>query len=122
MAQIVAVGLGPGGLGQVTREAEALIESAAQEGRLVLRTRIHPTVVAWPALSETPSLDAFYDAASSFDETYAHIAEDVLARAAHASGPLVYAVPGHPLVGEATVLRVRALAAERGVAFSIVPG
>jgi tetrapyrrole methylase family protein / MazG family protein len=122
MAEIVAVGLGPGARGHVTAQAEGLIERAALEGRLVLRTRIHPTVAAWPALADAPSLDAHYDAAASFDETYARIAEDVLARAERADGPLVYAVPGHPSMGESTVRRIRALAAERGAGFSVVAG
>ena len=122
MPEIVAVGLGPGARGHVTVAAEALIERAAQEERLVLRTRIHPTVDGWPALVGTPSLDAHYESAASFDETYARIAEDVLGRAERASGPLVYAVPGHPLVGESTVQRIRALAAQRNVRFSVVPG
>ncbi|HET7771854.1 MAG TPA: tetrapyrrole methylase, partial [Chloroflexota bacterium] len=80
MAEIVAVGLGPGARGHVTREAEGLIERAAQEERLVLRTRIHPTVEAWPALAAAPSLDAHYESAGSFEETYARIAADVVAR------------------------------------------
>src|SRR5687768_18036061 len=112
MAEIVAVGLGPGGRGHLTRDAEVTIELAAQEERLVLRTRIHPTVGEWPALADAPALDAHYDA-STFDETYGRIADDVMTRALQIAdgAPLVYAVPGHPLVGESTVLRIRALAA-----------
>src|SRR5687768_10014161 len=120
MAEIVAVGLGPGARGQVTTQVEALIERAAQEKRLVVRTRIHPTVEEWPALAAAPSLDDHYEAAASFDEAYARIAEEVVARAAQCDAALVYAVPGHPLVGESTVQRVKALAAERGLAFSVV--
>jgi tetrapyrrole methylase family protein/MazG family protein len=35
---------------------------------------------------------------------------------------VVYAVPGHPLIGEESVRRLRALAAERGVEVRVVPG
>jgi tetrapyrrole methylase family protein/MazG family protein len=124
MVEIVAVGLGPGSRGHVTVEAERAIEAAVQENRLVLRTRIHPIVDAWPALGSAPALDAHYEASASFDETYDRIAQDVLARAAaiEQGAALVYAVPGHPLVGEATVQRIRALALERSVRFSVLPG
>jgi tetrapyrrole methylase family protein / MazG family protein len=122
MGSIAIVGLGPGAREQVTREAEALLEAAAREDRLVLRTRIHPTVEAWPALSGAPTLDQHYEGGERFEDTYAGIAAEVLERASRTAGELVYAVPGHPLVAESTVRLVRQLAAERGGSVRIVPG
>ncbi len=122
MGSIAVVGLGPGAREQVTREAETLLEAAAREGRLVVRTRIHPTVEAWPALAGVPSLDHHYEGGERFEETYTRITAEVLERAASTEGELVYAVPGHPLVGESTVQLLRREAAGRGIAVRIVPG
>ena len=124
MALIAIVGLGPGARGHVTSEAADLLERAARTGSLVLRTRTHPLVEEWPALAAAPSLDGHYEVARTFDETYARIAAELVARAESttAGGELVYAVPGHPLVGESTVSRVRSVAAERGILVRIVPG
>ena len=124
MGSIVIVGLGPGARDQVTREAEALIETAAREDRLVLRTRIHPTVDAWPALARTPSMDTHYERSADFDTAYGAIAEELLTRAASlpVDASLVYAVPGHPLMGESTVARIRERAPGAGVATRVVAG
>src|SRR6266542_2220081 len=124
MTAIAIVGLGPGARGQVTTDAASLVESASQVGSLVLRTHIHPLVQEWPALAGAQSLDGHYESAETFEETYSRIAAEVIARAAavQGNGELVYAVPGHPLVGESTVTRVRSLAARGGVAVRIVPG
>lgn len=124
MGAIAIVGLGPGGLAQVTEEVRALLQAALAEGRTVLRTRVHPTVEAWPALAAAPSLDAHYAVGEHFDQVYASIAADVLDRAAALpeGAELVYAVPGHPSIGEATSSRIRALAPERGTAVRLVPG
>jgi tetrapyrrole methylase family protein/MazG family protein len=119
---IVAVGLGPGSRGQVTAEGEAAISAALRDGRLVLRTRIHPTVAAWPELAAAPSLDHHYEAADDFATVYDRIADELLTRAAETDGDLVYAVPGNPAVGEATVARLRTLALERDVVLRLIPG
>jgi tetrapyrrole methylase family protein/MazG family protein len=46
----------------------------------------------------------------------------VLQRAGETTGDLVYAVPGHPAIGEATVVRLRQLAAAGAATLRIVPG
>src|SRR6266567_3474286 len=48
-------------------------------------------------------------------------AHTVLAQEA-AEQPFIYAVPGHPLIGEASVQRVLSLARERGLSTSVVAG
>ncbi len=124
MTSIVVVGLGPGARGHLTREAEDLLAQAAGGSRLVLRTRVHPTVAAWPALAGAPSMDHWYESGPDFETVYDGIAQEVLARAEQlpAGRELVYAVPGHPSIGEATVARLRRLAGERGVRLRMVPG
>jgi tetrapyrrole methylase family protein/MazG family protein len=123
MGAIAAVGLGPGGLQHLTREAETLVGAALADGRLILRTRVHPTVEAWPKLAAAPSLDHLYEQGRDFDEVYERIVAAVLAATARHDGQeLVYAVPGHPAIGEATVRRLRERAAQAGVALRLVPG
>jgi tetrapyrrole methylase family protein/MazG family protein len=124
MGKIAVVGLGPGARGLVTTDAEATIAAAQRDARLYLRTLIHPTVDAWPEIAAAPSGDVHYVEGRSFDETYERIVADVLQRAGETApdAELVYAVPGHPLVGESTVRRLRAGAIERGHEVRLVPG
>lgn len=103
---ITVVGLGPGSPGQLTLAAL----DALRSGRpVLLRTAIHPTVAALEAMGVSyATCDDLYEQGGSFDEVYAAAAQRVLSHA-----DVVYAVPGHPLVGEATVQRLLALAPER---------
>ena len=119
MATITVVGLGPGRAGLITRESWELMEKAE---RLVLRTRIHPTVEALETAGMVFSTyDGFYDEAADFETLYRKIAADLLARAA-AEGDIVYAVPGSPLVAERTVVLLRELGRESAVTVDIRPG
>lgn len=117
---ITILGLGPGDPRYLTREAwEAL--SAASE--VYLRTARHPTVAALarPASLTVHSFDSLYETADAFDVVYAAIVDDVLALGARPNGVL-YAVPGHPLVGEATVSLISERAAAAGIPVRIIAG
>lgn len=119
MATITVVGLGPGRAGLITRESWELMEKAE---RLVLRTRIHPTVEALEnAGMDFSTYDGFYDEAKEFETLYQKIAADLLERAA-AEGDIVYAVPGSPLVAERTVVLLRELGRDSTVTVDIRPG
>jgi tetrapyrrole methylase family protein / MazG family protein len=66
-----------------------------------LRTREHPSAAAF---LDVPSYDVFYERALSFEDLYQSIADDLVSLAARsASGEVVYAVPGSPIVAERTV-------------------
>ncbi len=94
---IILLGLGPGNPALLTREAwEILTESKIVH----LRTRRHPTVAGLPAHLTLIDFDDIYEAGDAFETVYARIVDAVMAAAKH--GDVVYAVPGHPLVGEAT--------------------
>ena len=121
-AEIVVVGLGPGDPGLLTREAERWLASGQAARTVYLRTRVHPTVAALQGAAAWPSFDRLYEDATDFDALYAAIVEELLAAATAGDAPIVYAVPGHPAIGETTVARLRAAAGERGVAVRIVPG
>ena len=121
--EVLVVGLGPGDPDHLTARATAVLSTAASSGQLVLRTRIHPTVEQWPLLATAPSFDHIYEHAADFDTVYRDIVSSLLDRIGVPSAtPLVYAVPGHPSIGEATVLRLRQECRDRGITVTIVPG
>ncbi|HQE92653.1 MAG TPA: nucleoside triphosphate pyrophosphohydrolase [Anaerolineae bacterium] len=118
MAQITVIGLGPGAPEQLTREAwEALSQAEA----VWLRTAHHPVVPHLPHGPLVRSFDDLYEKADSFEAVYAAIVEKILAWGSRQEG-VVYAVPGHPLVGESTVTRILQEARAVGIPVHIVPG
>jgi tetrapyrrole methylase family protein / MazG family protein len=118
--KIVIAGLGPGDPDQLTLGALRLFEQA---GVVYLRTAKHPTVPHLPKNIRLENFDAVYDQCATFAEVYGTIVARLLELAGqHGSGPLVYAVPGHPLVGESSVLRLLEAAHEAGIETEIVSG
>ncbi len=115
---ITIVGLGPGDPQHLTREAWDVL-AAAQE--VWLRTARHPTVAGLPAHLTLHSFDELYESAADFGLVYRTIAEEVLRLGCRPVG-VVYAVPGHPLVGESTVQQVLAAARAEGLPVRIVGG
>ncbi|MBC7223887.1 MAG: MazG family protein [Anaerolineae bacterium] len=115
---ITILGLGPGDPGLLTREAWSLLEAADE---VYLRTARHPTVEHLPPGLRVHAFDHLYDEAETFDEAYEAIARQVLDLGRRPQGVL-YAVPGHPWVGEATTRRIVALAREADIPVRIVEG
>jgi tetrapyrrole methylase family protein/MazG family protein len=115
---VTIIGLGPGDPGQLSLEAWRLLEAAPE---VYLRTDRHPTVRALPPGVTYASFDAVYEREQSFDAVYEEIARRVIALGERPDGVL-YAVPGHPMVGEASVARILALAQERALSVRIVAG
>ncbi len=94
--RLIVIGLGPGRPEHLTREAWEVLK----EGRvLYLRTVHHPVVPYLPAHLELRSLDECYEVGQDFDQVYEAIVSRLLAAPER---PLLYGVPGHPLVAEAT--------------------
>jgi tetrapyrrole methylase family protein/MazG family protein len=111
---VTVVGLGPAGPDLVGDNAAALLTSAP--GRAFLRTARHPAAAAF---SDLPSFDHLYEAAGTFDEVYDAIVEALVVAAVEAApDPVVYAVPGSPLIAERTVELLRA---DGRVAVTLVP-
>ncbi len=111
---VTICGLGPGGLDRVTGATTAAIERAPVR---FLRTRRHPSAsIVGP---DAVSFDDLYDRASSFDALYRDIADSIVAAAldvyaddgglgGEEAPGVLYAVPGSPLVLEASVRHLRA--------------
>ncbi len=111
-ARVVVVGLGPAGDDHLTPAARSAIDAV---DRRFVRTARHPAADAVP---DARSFDDVYESSSSFDEVYARIV-GTLVEESEASGTVVYAVPGSPLVAERSVELLRA---DGRVAVEIVPG
>lgn len=114
---ITIVGLGPSGYSQLSTGAYRVIRYAPV---LFVRTARHPVLDELAAEGITfESMDSVYDSADTFEEVYARIADRILCEAQE-HGDVVYAVPGHPLVGETAVGILMRQARELGVEVHIV--
>ncbi len=118
MAYITVIGLGPGAPELLTRAAW---DTLSQTDVVWLRTARHPVVPYLPQGPVVHSFDDLYEKADSFENVYAAIVEKVLELGSRQEG-VVYAVPGHPLVGESTVTRVLQEARAAKIPVRIVPG
>jgi tetrapyrrole methylase family protein / MazG family protein len=108
---ITVVGLGPGDERFVTTQT---LEAIAAAPVRFVRTSRHPSA---SLVGDATSFDDVYEAADTFDDVYATIV-DRLVDAAVQHGPVLYAVPGSPLVLERTVALLRA---ERRVRCNVLP-
>ena len=115
---ITILGLGPGDPGLLTRDAWGVLSSVPE---IYLRTRQHPAVAGFPAGLRVHSFDHFYEDGESFPEVYERIVERVLELGSRPKG-VVYAVPGHPFVAEATAPEIARRAAEMGIPLRVVEG
>ena len=115
---ITIVGLGPGNPDDLTRKAWQVLQAADE---VYLRTQRHPTVPALPRGLAWHAFDDLYDASPDFESIYTSIAAEILALGRRPQG-VVYAVPGHPLVGEASVGRILDAASEANLPVHIVAG
>ena len=115
---ITLLGLGPGGADLLTRQAWTLLENISE---IYLRTRQHPAVDGLPSGLEVHSFDHLYESRHSFVEVYEQIIEQVLELGRRSQG-VVYAVPGHPFVAEATSPEIARRARQQDIPVRIVEG
>lgn len=117
---IVLLGLGPGDPKLITQEAWDILSAART---VYLRTRRHPSVPALPSHLTLHSLDHLYEHGAEFDAVYQAIAEAILSQAeASSSADVIYATPGHPLVGEAASTLILRRARRVGIPVRVVAG
>jgi tetrapyrrole methylase family protein/MazG family protein len=117
-AQITILGLGPGHPRLLTRQAWETLESASE---IYLRTRQHPVVDGLPHHIRVHAFDSLYENAESFEQVYEEIVQQVLALGQRPEGVL-YAVPGHPLLAEATAPEILRRARDQGLTVAVVEG
>jgi len=113
---ITIVGLGPGPMSGMTVEGRRVIDDASI---LFVRTLEHPAAREIAADHPCDSFDEVYAAHADFEEVYREIV-DRLMQSALRGLEVVYAVPGDPMVGEATTQALQAAARAEGVAVRVV--
>jgi tetrapyrrole methylase family protein/MazG family protein len=115
---ITLLGLGPGDPALLTRQAWQLLETLPE---IYLRTRQHPVVQGLPPALQVYSFDDVYEKEESFEHVYAHIVARVLELGKRPQG-VVYAVPGHPFIAEATCPEIARQAAQAGLPVRVIEG
>ncbi|HVN52723.1 MAG TPA: nucleoside triphosphate pyrophosphohydrolase [Anaerolineaceae bacterium] len=115
---IMILGLGPGDPELLTRQAWNWIRQADE---IYLRTKRHPTVAGFPAGLAVYSFDDLYEQSQKFEEVYASIVDRVLELGRRPQG-VTYAVPGSPMVAEATSPEILRRAREEGIPVRVVEG
>ena len=118
MPGLTLLGLGPGDPKHLTREAWEVLSQADE---VYLRTRQHPTVAGFPTYLQVHAFDHLYQEAETFEAVYRAIVDEVLRLARRPQG-VIYAVPGHPLVAEATGTALLQRARETGLEVRVVEG
>lgn len=114
---IKILGLGPGSKDSLTVGAVETLKSGI---KTYFRTEIHPTVEYIKKIGiEFETYDHKYEENQSFDDVYSSIAEDIIKKHEEFKD-LIYAVPGHPLVAEKSVLNLLELCEEKGIETEIM--
>jgi tetrapyrrole methylase family protein/MazG family protein len=115
---ITIVGLGPGDVGLITREAWDVLINAPE---IYLRTAEHPAAAQLPEGVPVTTFDSLYEEMNDFVKVYVGIVDSILEKAGREEG-VIYAVPGDPTVGEATVSALRKKADESGLPLNLIHG
>jgi tetrapyrrole methylase family protein/MazG family protein len=119
-SEIIIIGLGPGSAKWLTIEALEILKNCDQ---IWVRTSHHPAVafIQDEFGVAVESFDDLYEDADSFDQVYKKIVEMIM-DIAQERERVIYAVPGDPFVGEATVPPLLHKAFQRGLNFNVIHG
>ncbi|MDO3412901.1 nucleoside triphosphate pyrophosphohydrolase [Saccharibacillus sp. CPCC 101409] len=118
-AEITVVGLGSGDPDQLTLGIWKILQGTRS---LYVRTKEHPVMSRIAAEGVSfESFDGVYEENDSFGDVYETIARGLM-RLAQEGREIVYAVPGHPMVAEKTVLLLKRYAEEAGIDLRILGG
>ncbi|MUT67693.1 nucleoside triphosphate pyrophosphohydrolase [Paenibacillus sp. NEAU-GSW1] len=119
-ASITVVGLGSGDAGQLTLGVWRRLQAAP---RIRVRTEQHPVISLLRDEKLTfTSFDSIYEQHDTFPDVYDAIAKQLIQEAKDSAEPVLYGVPGHPMVAERTVQLLRERCPEQGVALDIIGG
>jgi tetrapyrrole methylase family protein/MazG family protein len=120
MPTVTVIGLGPGPLSLLTKEAEGELLRA---DKVFFRTRFYPAYDWLCDLGKTlVSFDQLYPLPWPKPEDKYKFMVEALLKEAVVRGHAVYAVPGSPLVLEATTRMLRESGVEAGVEIRVVHG
>jgi tetrapyrrole methylase family protein/MazG family protein len=117
-AGLTIVGLGPGPVDYLTVEAREILWSTPT---LWLRTAHHPVVAALPAHVRWYACDDLFLLTGQRKTGLARLVRHLLTQARQPGG-VVYAVPGHPLIGDAAGRQVIAATQRAGIPTRVVAG
>jgi tetrapyrrole methylase family protein / MazG family protein len=118
MASITIIGTGAGDLTQLSLGSYRKLKSA---DRIFARTFDHPVLRELMSEGlEVTGFDDIYESNDSFEETYRTIVDRLFEEAKQ--GSLIYAVPGHPMMAEATVQLLLEEQAQHGVEVIVAGG
>ena len=118
MSGIIIVGLGPGDVNLMTRQAWQVLEQA---GEVYLRTGKHPAAQHLPDSVQVHTFDYLYEQSESFEQVYETIIAQIMELGDRPQG-IIYAVPGHPFVAEATGPEIARRARQEGIPLRVVEG
>ncbi|MDQ6595394.1 nucleoside triphosphate pyrophosphohydrolase [Bacillus salipaludis] len=118
MKKIEILGLGAGDLEQLPL---GVYKKLIQSEHVYLRTKEHPVVAELEKEGfQYISFDSIYEKHDQFEEVYQEITASLLSKAK--TDPVVYAVPGHPLVAERAVQLLLEQGPEEGIEIVIGGG
>jgi len=115
---ITLLGLGPGEVQCLTQQAWEILATSSE---IYVRTRQHPLLEELPFALRVYSFDALYETGEDFESVYAQIVARILELGQRPEG-VIYAVPGHPFVAEATCPEIARRARQMGIPVRIVAG
>jgi tetrapyrrole methylase family protein/MazG family protein len=115
MGMITIVGLGPGGAELITRSAWNWLIAQPE---VYVRTRQHPAVGEIPSSVKVISFDDYYQNGDTFEQVYQQIVAKIIDLGERPEG-VTYAVPGHPMVAEATSPEIIRIAKENGISCKV---
>lgn len=116
LSRIAVIGVGPAGLDRLSSNAVAALTDPGVT--VIARTLSHPAIDELAKQRTVLAGDDLYEQSDSFEDVYEALAQRVVKLAD--AGPVVFAVPGSPSVGEFTVPRLRRLAQAEGHEFTIM--
>ncbi|MCM3570798.1 nucleoside triphosphate pyrophosphohydrolase [Neobacillus mesonae] len=115
---IEIVGLGAGDINQLPM---GVYRKIVQAEHVYLRTKEHPVTAELEKEGMTyTSFDSIYEKYEQFEEVYQEITRILLQKAE--TEPVIYAVPGHPLVAEQTVQLLLEEGPNKGITIQIGGG
>lgn len=115
---ITLLGLGPGNPELVTREAWSLLNSISE---IYLLTTHHLSVRELPEVLQIHSFDGIYGREVEYTEIIEHIVQTILELGRRPEG-VVYGIPGHPLISEATGPEIYKRAKAEGLPIRLIEG